>query len=71
MNGYIARVADEIADLLLREGIDYVQSKAVFRAARIKAGLTENYALCRDSINVDPMEFYAPLVPVPHGCPGI
>ena len=39
MNGYIARVADEIADLLLREGIDYVQSKAVFRAARIKAGL--------------------------------
>ena len=40
MNGYIARVADGIADLLLREGIDYVQSKAVFRAARIKAGLT-------------------------------
>ena len=33
------RVADEIADILLREGIDYVQSKAVFRAARIKAGL--------------------------------
>ena len=39
MNGYITRVADEIADILLREGIDYVQSKAVFRAARIKAGL--------------------------------
>ena len=39
MNGYITRVADEIADTLLREGIDYVQSKAVFRAARIKAGL--------------------------------
>ena len=39
MNGYITRVADEIADTLLREGIDYVQSKAVFSAARIKAGL--------------------------------
>ena len=39
MNGYITRVGDEIADILLREGIDYVQSKAVFRAARIKAGL--------------------------------
>ena len=39
MNGYITRVADEIADLLLREGIDYVQSKALFRAARMKAGL--------------------------------
>ena len=39
MNGCITRVADEIADLLLREGIDYVQSKALFRAARMKAGL--------------------------------
>ena len=39
MNGYITRVADEIADILLGEGIDYVQSKAVFRTARIKAGL--------------------------------
>ena len=39
MNGYITRIADEIADILLREGIDYVQSKAVFRVARIKAGL--------------------------------
>ena len=39
MNGYIARVADEIADILVCEGIDYVQSKAVFRAARINAGL--------------------------------
>ena len=37
MNSYITRVADEIADILLREGIGYVQ--AVFRAARIKAGL--------------------------------
>ena len=39
MNGHITRVADEIADILVREGIDYVQSKALFRAARIKAGL--------------------------------
>ena len=39
MNGYITRVADEIADILHREGIDYVQPKAVFRTARIKAGL--------------------------------
>ena len=38
MDGYITRVADEIADLLVREGIDYVQSKAVFKAARSKAG---------------------------------
>ena len=34
MNGHITRVADEIADILVREGIDYVQSKALFRAAR-------------------------------------
>ena len=40
MHGYIARVADEIADILVREGIDYVQTKAVFKAARIKAGLS-------------------------------
>ena len=39
MDGYITRVADEIADILLREGIDYVQSKAVFTAVRSKAGL--------------------------------
>ena len=39
MKGYIARMADEIADILVREGIDYVQTKAVFKAARIKAGL--------------------------------
>ena len=38
MDGYITRVADEIADILVREGIDYVQSKAVFKAARSKAG---------------------------------
>ena len=28
MDGYITRVADEIADILVREGIDYVQSKS-------------------------------------------
>jgi len=39
MDGYITRVADEIADILVREGVDYVQSKAVFKAARSKAGL--------------------------------
>ena len=39
MDGYITRIADEIADILVREGIDYGQSKAVFKAARSKAGL--------------------------------
>ena len=39
MGGYIERISGEIADILLREGIDYVQTKAVFRAAREKAGL--------------------------------
>ena len=39
MGGYIERVSGEIADILLREGIDYVQTKAVFKAARAKAGL--------------------------------
>ena len=39
MDGYITRVADEIADILVREGIDYGQSKAVFKAARSNAGL--------------------------------
>ena len=39
MAGYIDRLSDQIADILLREGIDYVQTKAVFKAARAKAGL--------------------------------
>ena len=39
MNGYIERVSDQIADILVREGIDYIQTKAVFKAARKKAGL--------------------------------
>ena len=40
MAGYIDRVASEIAALLAREGLDYLQTKAVFKAARQKAGLT-------------------------------
>jgi integrase/recombinase XerD len=39
MSGYIERVAGEIAALLTREGLDYHQTKTVFRAARRKAGL--------------------------------
>ena len=39
MGGYIERISGEIADILLREGIDYTQTKAVFKAARAKAGL--------------------------------
>lgn len=39
MVGYIERVSTAIADILVREGIDYTQAKAVFKAARQKAGL--------------------------------
>lgn len=35
----ISRAAKAIAAILVREGIDYAQSKAVFRAARQRAGL--------------------------------
>ncbi len=35
----IARTAAAIAAILARDGIDYAQSKAVFRAARQRAGL--------------------------------
>ena len=38
--GYIERVSGQIAALLVREGLDYYQSKAVFKAARQQAGLT-------------------------------
>ena len=31
--------------------------------------MTENYALCRHSINVDPTEFYASLVSTPRDFP--
>jgi integrase/recombinase XerD len=40
MSGYIERVADAIATILACEGLDYTQTKAVFKAARQKAGLT-------------------------------
>jgi integrase/recombinase XerD len=39
MAGYIDRVADAIAAILTREGLDYTQTKAVFKAARQRAGL--------------------------------
>ena len=39
MLGYIDRVADAIAAILTREGLDYTQTKAVFKAARQRAGL--------------------------------
>lgn len=37
--GRIERIANAIAAILAREGVDYLQSKAVFKAARQKAGL--------------------------------
>lgn len=36
----ITRAATAIAAVLVREGVDYAQSKAVFRAARKRAGLS-------------------------------
>jgi integrase/recombinase XerD len=39
MVGYIERVSSEIAALIVREGLDYTQTKAVFKAARRKVGL--------------------------------
>ena len=33
MGGHIERIAGDIADILLREGIDYTQTKAVFKVA--------------------------------------
>lgn len=38
--GRIERIASTIAAILAREGVDYLQSKAVFKAARQKAGLS-------------------------------
>ena len=37
--GYIERAANQIADILMREGLDYTQTRAVFKQARAKAGL--------------------------------
>lgn len=39
MAGYIERVGDAVAAILTREGLDYAQTKAVFKAARQRAGL--------------------------------
>ena len=39
MSGYIEYVSSQIADILMREGLDYTQTKAVFKQARAKAGL--------------------------------
>ena len=39
MSGYIDRAANQIADILMREGLDYTQTKAVFKQARARAGL--------------------------------
>ena len=36
MPGYIERAANQIADILMREGLDYTQTKAVFKQARAK-----------------------------------
>jgi integrase/recombinase XerD len=35
----IKQTAAAIAAILVREGVDYAQSKAVFKAARARAGL--------------------------------
>ena len=40
MPGYIDRAANQFADILMREGLDYTQTKAVFKQARGKTGLT-------------------------------
>lgn len=37
--GYIEKISDKIAKLIIKEGLDYNQTKAVFKAARQKAGL--------------------------------
>lgn len=35
--GYIESVSNEIAKIIIREGLDYNQTKAVFKATRLKA----------------------------------
>ena len=35
----VKRAAADVAAILVREGLDYAQSKAVFKAARERAGL--------------------------------
>lgn len=36
---YVDRISDAIASIIIKEGLDYNQTKAVFKAARQKAGL--------------------------------
>ena len=38
--GYIENISGKIASIITKEGLDYNQTKAVFKAARQKAGLT-------------------------------
>lgn len=40
MPGYIERISDQVAALIVKNGLDYLQTKAVFKAARQKAGLS-------------------------------
>lgn len=37
--GYIDKVSDDIASIIIKQGLDYNQTKAVFKVAREKAGL--------------------------------
>ena len=37
--GYIEKISDKIAKIIIKEGLDYNQTKAVFKEARNKAGL--------------------------------
>ncbi len=38
MGGYIERISGEIADIILREGIDYTQTKAVISDHKAQDG---------------------------------
>lgn len=49
--GRIEWIAAAVAAILAREGIDYLQSKAVFKVARQKAGLTAPPDLLIASLN--------------------
>ena len=46
----LSRAAAAIATILVREGVDYAQSKAVFKVARERAGLHASPA-CRSSVD--------------------
>ena len=40
MVGYIERISDQVAALIVKNGLDYLQTKAVFKEARRKANLS-------------------------------